>query len=295
MELGKQQKLRLACELSADRVIAARAENGLIALSAVRTLGAGAIVPSLAAANIVRHDVVRTAVQEALAAVVSGRGRDVIAVVPDAACRVVLVDFDSLPADPSEAEAVVRFRLKKSLPFDVDRSRVSFHAQPLSDGRVSVVAAVLLKSVLEEYETVLREAGYNAGVVVPSTLAALGQVDASVPTLVIKVDPGTTSVTIVDNQKLVLLRTLDNPAGANPETTNLAEDVYPSLVFYQDTYGRNVERILVGGRASGDQLNMSLAEVSGIRAQELVSASRVGTAAGPDRAALAGVVGALAS
>ena len=52
-----------------------------------------------------------------------------IAIVPDAAVRVMLVEFDTLPSDQDEALGVVRFRLKKSLPFDVDKAKVSYHAQ----------------------------------------------------------------------------------------------------------------------------------------------------------------------
>ncbi len=57
------------------------------------------------------------------------RSKDVIAIVPDAAVRVMLVEFDTLPSDHEEALGVVRFRLKKSLPFDVDKAKVSYHAQ----------------------------------------------------------------------------------------------------------------------------------------------------------------------
>ena len=60
---------------------------------------------------------------------VAGRSRDVIAVVPDAAVRVVLLDFELFRRIREEAEGVVRFRLKKSLPFDVDKAKVSYHAQ----------------------------------------------------------------------------------------------------------------------------------------------------------------------
>ena len=41
----------------------------------------------------------------------------------------MLLDFDTLPDKREDAEAVVRFRLKKSLPFDVDQSAVSFDRQ----------------------------------------------------------------------------------------------------------------------------------------------------------------------
>ena len=85
-----------------------------------------------------------------------------IAIVPDAAVRVVLLEFDTLPADAEEALGVVRFRLKKSLPFDVDKAKVSYHAQKTSDG-VRVVAAVALASVLEDYEAAFRECWIQSG------------------------------------------------------------------------------------------------------------------------------------
>jgi type IV pilus assembly protein PilM len=53
----------------------------------------------------------------------------VIAILPDTSVRVVLLDFETLPAKRDEAEAVVRFRLKKSLPFDPADARISYHAQ----------------------------------------------------------------------------------------------------------------------------------------------------------------------
>ena len=106
---------------------------------------------------------------------------------------------------------MVRFRLKKSLPFDVDKAKVSYHAQPAS-GTVRVVAAVALNSVVEEYESVFADAGYNPGVVLPSMLAALGAAKADRPTLVVKVDARTISIAILDQQQLLLFRTLENAA-----------------------------------------------------------------------------------
>jgi type IV pilus assembly protein PilM len=61
----------------------------------------------------------------------------------------------------------MRFRLKKSLPFDVEQSAVSFDRQGTSNP-IRVVAAVTPRSVLEEYESLVREAGFNPGSVLPS-------------------------------------------------------------------------------------------------------------------------------
>jgi type IV pilus assembly protein PilM len=292
--IGKSRKLTLACELAADRVVAARAaEGGAIDMSAVRTLNSGAITPSLTVANIGNPEAVRLAIQEAMSSV-DNHSRDIIAVLPDGACRITLLDFDNLPEKREEAEAVVRFRLKKSLPFDVERARVSCHVQQGAKGAISVVAAVILNSVLKEYESVLREAGFAAGVVLPSILAALGQVDATVPTLLVKVEQFTTSIALVNENRLLQLRTLENPAGTPPEATQLAEDVYPSLVFYQDTYGARIQKVLANGVDHLEEFSEALQEQGGLRAQELVSSSRLGGGSSVQRSSLGGVVGALA-
>ena len=46
--------------------------------------------------------------------------------VPDAAVRVLMLDFDSLPAKVQEAMPIVRFRLRKLMPFEVDDAAVSY-------------------------------------------------------------------------------------------------------------------------------------------------------------------------
>ena len=60
--------------------------------------------------------------------------RQTSVVVPDAAVRVLLLDFDSLPAKAAEALPVVRFRLKKLLPFDADDAVVSYQVMSSEKG-----------------------------------------------------------------------------------------------------------------------------------------------------------------
>ena len=240
-------KPKLACEIAADRVLAGRVTDhgdGLEA-SASRELGPGSVIPDLVENNLRQRNVVRDGIEAVLEGV-AGRSKDVIAIVPDAAVRVMLVEFDTLPSDRDEALAVVRFRLKKSLPFDVDKAKVSYHAQKI-DSEVRVVAAVAMASVIEDYEMAFRDAGYDPGVVLPSTLAALGAADAKRPTLVIKVDAHTTSIAILNEEQLQLFRTLENTRGVAITGEQLAEEVYPSVVFFQDTYHLNIERIYVAG------------------------------------------------
>ena len=290
-------KPRLACEISADRVLAGRVVDGGGGLeaSAARELAPGSVVPDLVENNLRQRSVVREGIESALGEV-AGRSKDVIAIVPDAAVRVMLVEFDTLPSDQEEALGVVRFRLKKSLPFDVEKAKISYHAQKFSDG-TRVVAAVALSNVIDDYEAVFRDAGYNPGVVLPSMLAALGGADGKRPTLVVKVDAHTTSIAILNDDQLQLFRTLENSRGVTITGEQLAEEVYPSVVFFQDTYHLNIEKIYVAGLPESGGAAPALHAQTGAEVQELVASSQLGSSAnGPvPRWRMAGVVGALIS
>jgi type IV pilus assembly protein PilM len=288
---------KLACEISADRVLGGRVSDDGKSLDSycARELTVGSVVPDLIESNLRQRNDVSSSIRDVLDSV-GARGKDVVAVLPDAAVRVALLDFDSLPTNREEADGVVRFRLKKSLPFDVDKAKVSYHAQTSGQG-VRVVAAVALANVVEDYEAAFRDAGYSPGVVLPSMLAALGAANAARPTLVVKVDARTTSLAILDSDQMLLFRTLENTRGVTITGEQLAEEVYPSIVFFQDTYHLNIEQIFVAGLPESAVAAQALRSQTGAEVEELVSPSRLGTAAGNSvpRYRMAGVVGALVS
>ena len=285
---------KLACEIAADRVIAARASDSghVLELCSTNELSPGCVVPDLAENNLRERNSVVSALRSALETL-GGRSRDIVAVVPDAAVRVVLLDFETLPSGHEEAEGVVRFRLRKSLPFDVDKAKVSYQAETAGAG-VRVVAAVALRNVVEDYEAAFREAGFSPGVVLPSMLAALGAAPADRPTLVVKVDAHTTSIAILDHGQLLLFRTLENTRGVTIGGEQLAEDIYPSVVFFQDTYNTNIEQIFVAGISDVAGAAPALQAQTGAEVRELVKASQLGLGGGSiPKWRMAGVVGAL--
>ena len=294
MPESRKTRPRIACEIAADRVVAARADEhgSLVEVYSTRTLSSGAVAPGLASGNVVRSDEVRLAISDVLAAV-GGRTRDVVAVVPDAAVRVLLLDFDALPEQPQEAASIVRFRLRKSLPFDVDQAALSYQARP-SNGGLRVVAAVAPRAVIQEYESAFLDAGYAPGVVLPSMLAALGIVDSQGPTMVVKVDGVSITVAIADRDELRLFRTLENPAGTRVSGAQIAAEIYPSVVFYEDTFGARIESILVAGVPAAD-IAPALQEHANARVQELPAARYLSAAPSADVPgwSLAGVAGAL--
>jgi type IV pilus assembly protein PilM len=290
-------KPKLACEIAADRIIAGRmSEAGAMLDSCVsHELSPGSVVPDLVEANLKERNTVSQVLRDALGSV-GGRSRDVIAVLPDASVRVVLLDFDTLPASREEAEAVVRFRLKKSLPFDVDKAKVSYQSQTSTTTGLRVIAAVALHTVIDDYESAFRDAGYTPGIVIPSMLAALGVAQATGPTLIVKVDARTTSIAIMDKQQLLLFRTLENARGVTITGEQLAEEVYPSVVFFQDTYHMNIDRIFVAGVADLGSAAPALRAQTGAEVEELVGSSQLGASiTSVPKWRTAGVLGALLS
>lgn len=269
---GSTQKAvrpRLACEVTRDRVIAARASDKLprIELFTSRHLPEGAVNPGLNGPNVVDAAALRTAISGALQAVGSG-SKDVIVIIPDASIRTLLLDFDALPAKPEEIEPVIRFRLKKSLPFDVEDAVVSYEITR-GNGSVRVVAAVSPRSIIEEYEAAFRAEGYLPGVVLSSSVAALGIIEGQRPTLVLKVDANNITITAAEKQELRLIRTLDNPRGSEVTASELAEGVLPSIVFFEDTFAARIEQIYVGGVAQLGEVGPLLHEHTGAQVQEL--------------------------
>ena len=209
---------RLAVEVRAEGVVAARAEDAAALLTAVARVDVpeGAVVPGLKAGNIVDRAAVTTAVRRALDAVAGTgreRTRDVTVVVPDSAMRVLFVDFDQLPSKTAEALPVVRFRLKKLLPFDSDDAMVSYQVMSSEKDSVKLLAVAMPKAVLEEYESLVLSAGYLPGAVLPSTLAALAGIDESAaPVLVVNAGTGSVTTAIVQGETLLLHRSVDMSA-----------------------------------------------------------------------------------
>ena len=223
---------RLAVEIRPEGVVAARSEDAQAVVSAVAygTLAEGVVVPGLKAGNVAARGVVIAAVRKALDAVAL-KERQTTLVVPDAAVRVLLLDFDTLPTKAAEALPVVRFRLKKLLPFDADEAVVSYQVMSSNKTAVHVLAVAIPRDVLWEYESVVREAGFEPGAVMPSTLAACaGMAEMDAAALLVNAGESSVTTAIVQGGVLLLHRTVDLQAEGLHErlmAAALAEEALP--------------------------------------------------------------------
>ena len=200
---------RLACEITSAGVVAARpgeAEQEIV--SSFAPLRPGVLAAGLQTPNFSDRAAVASALRQALDEI-SVKESQITVVIPDAAVRVLLLDFDLLPSKVAEALPIIRFRLRKLVPFEVEDAAVSYQIMPGKPGLVRVIVAVSPAAVLAEYESAVREAGYEPGVVLPSTLAALAAVSSEEPALVINRNGSSVTTAITRQNELLLHRTLE--------------------------------------------------------------------------------------
>lgn len=206
---------RVAAELRPEGIVAARAEDaaGILVATAEHPLEPTAVVPGLHEGNLTNRASVIAALRSVLDSVsgrAGDRGRPITLIVPDATVRVLLLDFDALSSKPAEALAVIRFRLKKLLPFDSEHAALSYQVMSSSKNVVRVLAVAMPHAVLAEYEDAVAAAGYTSGAVLPSTLAALAALDEqATPILTVNAGHGSVTTAIVQGGVLLLHRFLE--------------------------------------------------------------------------------------
>lgn len=227
---------RLACEIAPGGVVAARSPEPGLPLAAVAraALADGAVVPSLKPGNVSDRMAVIAAVRRVLEDAggrPNARNSDLTLVIPDGAVRVLLLEFDSLPNKLSEALPLVRFRLKKLVPFDADDAMVSFQVMSTSRTLVRALAVAVPRDVLSEYESVAREAGFEPGAVIPSTLAALaGLNEGEGASLVVNAHPTGVTTAIVRAGILLLHRSIELAELAPATPANLPPALFEPSV-----------------------------------------------------------------
>ena len=233
---------RVACEIMPQGVVVARSSDAATPLAAVAkvSLAEGAVAPSLKPGNVVDRVAVTAAIRTALEQIgerANARDANLTLVIPDSAVRVLLLDFEALPSRESEALPLVRFRLKKLLPFDADEAMVTYQVMSTSKGVVRVLAVAIPRDVLSEYETAAREAGFEPGCVLPSTLACLAAFDDAEPALLVNAHSLGVTAAIVRGGVLLLHRSVDLQEHSVTTATPLAGAVSLPLVDAQETAG----------------------------------------------------------
>jgi hypothetical protein len=238
----------LAIEIAPDRVAAARwSRTGSLEGYAVESLPVGAVVPSAVEANIVNVAAVKAAlgsVSERLQA----RDDDVALILPDTVIRVFVQHFEEFPRSAAEAEPMLRWKLKKSVPFEADETLISYMRQAPRESGIDVVTALARLRIIREYESLAEGIGLRPGVVMSSSLAAIALLEDHKPTLLARVSGSALTTAIVRRGVLCGYRCTELPAqGASLTPKMILEEVFPVAAYYQDTWQEAIQSVRVAG------------------------------------------------
>lgn len=276
-----------------ERALAYAQPRGLAGMK-VRKLDEKALAPSPSQPNLLRADLLQASLPAASKGNAQQRRIKAALVVPDYAARMSVLDFEELPADAEQREALIRFRLRKSVPFSIDDARISATLQwhePQSK-RVEVLAAAISNHVLEEYETILTSKGYQVGMVVPSSVAALNLCSAAPNgfTIFAKLSGSVLSVLLLQGQMVRVVRCVDlsmEDASAGDDAAVIGTLLHQTFAFVEDEYSERVERFLLCGFGESTE-ELGKAFEAEFRVQWGNLASRFGAVL-PDNAGLLGL------
>ncbi len=238
----------LAIEVASDRVAAARwSHTDSLDGFAVEALPPGAVVPSAVESNIINGAPVKAAVANVCERL-RARDEDVAMILPDPVIRVFVQHFEEFPRSPEEAVPILRWKLKKSVPFEADETLISYMRQEPRETGIDVVTALARLRIIREYESLAESAGLYPGVVLSSSLAAVSLVEDAKPTLLARVSGSTLTTAIVRRGVLCGYRCTDLPVHSLELTSQmLLEEVFPVAAYYQDTWHETIQAVRVAG------------------------------------------------
>jgi type IV pilus assembly protein PilM len=253
----------LVVDISSTHVAAARwgKINGALESYAVEPLPLGAVLPSPVEMNVAQPDAVRSALRRVFSRV-PAREHGLALIIPDLVVRVFILPFDALPRSADEALPLLRWRLKKSVPFDVDETVVSWMRQAGKDGNLEVVTAVARQKIIREYEEIVLGLDAKVGVVLSSTLATLPLIEERDATLLVRMSGKTLTTVIVRGGNLCVHRSTDMASDASLlSPQSLLDEIFPAVAYYQDTWGGAVDRVRLSGLgARADIFRRALSE-----------------------------------
>jgi type IV pilus assembly protein PilM len=174
-------------------------------------------------------------------------------IIPDYSVRMAILDFEEFPAGEGERSALIRFRLRKTVPFHIEEAQVAYSVQVNEPKRIEVLAIAIAKPILSEYETLFTAAGFRVGLVTPSSIAALPLCTGPGPglTVVAKAAGSTLSVLLLEQGRVRLVRCLDLAPGEGEEVEqgdfNILALLQQTLAYAEDQIGQPVTRLALCG------------------------------------------------
>lgn len=243
-------------EIAPTHVAAARwsRSGGSLEAFASEEIAPGAIVPSPVEPNVQSAEVVRGALRRVFSHI-PHHSASLALLIPDPAVRVFILPFDTFPRRADEALPLLRWRLKKSVPFDVEETTISWTRQTSRSGGLEIVAAVARQTIVREFEELIESLSAHPSVVLSSALSTLPLLEERGATLLVRMDGRTLTTVVVQTGNVCVFRSTEMAAGSGLlEPQAVLDEIFPSLAFFQDTSGGSVDRARISGFGSREEI-----------------------------------------
>ena len=175
------------------------------------------------------------------------RRRDAALILPDYCVRIVVLDFESFPSDKTEQLSLVRFRMKKTVPFELDSAAVSFQVRPIGK-KFEVLVAAAQVEVIARYEAPFRTAGFLPGFSTTSILAAMDLMPVQGLNLAVKLCGRVLTVAVCDGRHPKLVRCVELDAVTIDEVMAV---LFPTLAYAEDELPQQPQQIIACGFGDG--------------------------------------------
>jgi type IV pilus assembly protein PilM len=216
---------------------------------AFEPLEPGIISPSPISDNVLRADALADKVRF-LAGVAPGRKRGrAVLILPDYCARVAVLEFDSFPTDPKEQLSLVRFRMKRSVPFDVESAVVGFYPQGRKGKGTDVVVVAAALEIVARYEAPFRAAGLHPGFVTTSGIAMLDLERGSEISVTARLSGRVLTVLVSQAGTLKLVRSVELGDTSHEEVVAV---LFPTMAFIEDQFHAKPARVLFCGLGDVD-------------------------------------------
>jgi type IV pilus assembly protein PilM len=218
----------------------------------------GTLRLSMTEVNIVEGAAFRDVLRAALERAGALTATRVALVLPDPVARVAVLSGADVPARGRGADDLVRFKLRKSLPFDVRETQLAVAASG-TRATDTVVVAAMFRPVLAAYEEGCRDLGLSPGLVQLAGLALLNATLEDLPSgdrLLVNWDDGYVTLLLARGQWPLLVRTLTGPPAEDPR--EVARELSNTLLYYRE-------------RLEGDRLEQAVLRSAALPAGEAVA------------------------
>ncbi len=231
-----------------------------------------------------------------------GKTKRVSVSLPDAVGRVLILDLETRFRSRDEGADIIRWKLKKNFPFDIQEAHLDFQVlQEKDTGEISTLVALISQQVVHQYEDLLAEAGLQPNCIEFTTFNLYRlfseRFDLSADYAFLACHGGVISILVFSDGIITFYRAKE--LGSTFDVNRLFREISSSLLVYQEKESaRPLKDVYyVVTREQRDAFHAVVSEATGLEpvwldVTRLVSSSAGASAEGNALYSLTGALGA---